>query len=337
MTTNPPEQLLDLVQSHRVTAVIYVAARLGLAELLRDGPRTVEELASRTHADRDALARLLVALSTVGICSRVGEGRYMLNELGAGLDGAAERSFKNWVIFEGSMLVRRWEGLLDSIMSGKTAAQLQDVDDNFDLMARTPEHVRIFNEAMTDLTRLVTHDLLKAYDFGTISHLMDVGGGSGELMGAVARAYSTIRGTVFDLPRCANTAKQHFERLGISDRVGFVAGDFFQSVHATGDAIILKSIIHDWDDERGCIILKNCRQALPPDGRLLLVERSMPESPGTDDADRSCAMSDLNMLRGPGGRERTEREYYWLLTESGFRPTALHRAGRFNLIESCLC
>jgi ubiquinone/menaquinone biosynthesis C-methylase UbiE len=337
MTTDPREKLSDLVQSHRVTAVIYVAARLGLAELLRDGPRTVEELASRTHTDRDALARLLVALSTVGICSRVGKGRYLLTELGSGLDGAAERSFKNWVIFEGYMLARRWDGLLDSIMSGKTAAQLQDVDDNFDLMARTPEHVRIFNEAMTDLTRLVTHDLLKAYDFGTISHLMDVGGGSGELMGAVARAYSTIRGTVFDLPRCANAANQHFERLGIFDRVGFVAGDFFQSVHATGDAIILKSIIHDWDDERGCIILKNCRQALPPDGRLLLVERSMPESPGTDDADRSCAMSDLNMLRGPGGRERTKTEYYRLLTESGFRPTAVHRAGRFNLIESCLC
>jgi len=337
MTTKAPEKLLDLIQSHRVTAVIHVAARLGLAELLRDGPRTVEELASLTHTDRDALARLLVALSTVGICSRVGEGRYLLTELGSGLDGAAERSFKNWVIFEGYMLARRWDGLLDSIMSGKTAAQLQDVDDNFDLMARTPEHVRIFNEAMTDLTRLVTHDLLKAYDFGTISHLMDVGGGSGELMGAVARAYSTIRGTVFDLPRCANAANQHFERLGISDRVGFVAGDFFQSVHATGDAIILKSIIHDWDDERGCIILKNCRQALPLDGRLLLVERSMPESPGNDDADRSCAMSDLNMLRGPGGRERTEREYYRLLTESGFRPTAVHRAGRFNLIESCLC
>jgi hypothetical protein len=141
---------------------------------------------------------LLVALSTVGICSRV-EGRYLLNELGAGLDGAAERSFKNWVIFEGSMLIRRWEGLLDSIMSGKTAAQLQDVDDNFDLMSRTPEHVRIFNDAMTDLTRLVTHDLLQAYDLSTISHLMDVGGGSGELIGAVARAYSTIRGTAFDL------------------------------------------------------------------------------------------------------------------------------------------
>lgn len=337
MTTDPREKLLDLVQSHRVTAVIYVAARLGLAELLRDGPRTVEELASRTHTDRDALARLLVALSTIGICASVGEGRYLLTELGAGLDGAAKRSFKNWVIFEGSMLARRWDGLLDSIMSGKTAAQLQDVDDNFDLMARTPEHVRIFNEAMTDLTRLVTHDLLQAYDFGAISHLMDVGGGSGELMGAVARAYSTIRGTVFDLPRCADAANQHFGHLGISDRVDFVAGDFFRAVPAVADAIVLKSIIHDWDDERSRIILGNCRKALPPKGRLLLVERAMPELPGPDDAGRSCAMSDLNMLRGPGGRERTEREYYRLLTESGFRPIAALRAGRFDLTESRLC
>jgi len=337
MTTDSPQKLMDLVQSHRVTAVIYVAARLGLAELLRDGPRTVDELASRTHTDRDALARLLVALSTVGICSRAGEGRYLLTELGAGLDGAAERSFKNWVIFEGSMLTRRWDGLLDSIMSGKTASQLQDVDDNFDLMARSPEQVQIFNEAMTDLTRLVTRDLLQAYDFGTINHLMDVGGGSGELMGAVARTHSTMRGTVFDLPRCADAANQHFGRLGISDRVDFVAGDFFQAVPVVVDAIILKSIVHDWDDERSRIILKNCRKALPQNGRLLLVERAMPELPGTDDADRSCAMSDLNMLRGPGGRERTESEYSRLLTESGFRPIAVVRAGRFNLTESRLC
>jgi ubiquinone/menaquinone biosynthesis C-methylase UbiE len=337
MTTDSPQKLMDLVQSHRVTAVIYVAARLGLAELLRDGPRTVDELASRTHTDRDALARLLVALSTVGICSRAGEGRYLLTELGAGLDGAAERSFKNWVIFEGSMLTRRWDGLLDSIMSGKTASQLQDVDDNFDLMARSPEQVQIFNEAMTDLTRLVTRDLLQAYDFGTINHLMDVGGGSGELMGAVARTHSTMRGTVFDLPRCADAANQHFGRLGISDRVDFVAGDFFQAVPVVVDAIILKSIVHDWDDERSRIILKNCRKALSQNGRLLLVERAMPELPGTDDADRSCAMSDLNMLRGPGGRERTESEYSRLLTESGFRPIAVVRAGRFNLTESRLC
>ncbi len=181
---------------------------------------------------------------------------------------------------------------------------------------------------------VVTPEVLRAYDFGAISHLMDVGGGSGELIGAVAKKYPNIRGTVFDLPRCAEAANRHFDRLAISDRAGFLAGDFFQSIPSGTDAIILKSVIHDWNDERCCIILRNCHQALPKDGKLLLVERLMPESPGVSNEDRAHVMSDLNMLRGPGGRERTEKQYHRLLTESGFRPTSLHPAGRFNVIES---
>jgi O-methyltransferase domain/Dimerisation domain len=333
-STNPILKLLDLIQSHRITAVIYVAAKLGLAELLRDGPRTVDELAKATGAHRDALARLLTALSTLGICSLAREDRYSLTEVGAGLDGDAEHSIKHWAIFEGEMLAKRWNGLLESIMTGKTAAEIQNVANSFDLMARGPQNVAIFNAAMTDMTRLVTPDVLRAYDFGAISHLMDVGGGSGELIGAVAKKYPSIRGTVFDLPRCAEVANRHFDRLGISGRAGFLAGDFFQSIPSGSDAIILKSVIHDWNDERSCIILRNCRQALPRDGTLLLVERLMPESPGVSNEDRANAMSDLNMLRGPGGRERTENEYHRLLTESGFRPTTLHPAGRFNVIES---
>jgi cyclopropane fatty-acyl-phospholipid synthase-like methyltransferase len=224
--------------------------------------------------------------------------------------------------------------MLESIMTGKTAAEIQNVANSFDLMARVPEHVSMFNAAMTDMTRLVTPEVLRAYDFGAISHLMDVGGGSGELIGAVARKYPDIRGTVFDLPRCAEVANRHFDHLGISGRATFLAGDFFQSIPSGADAIILKSVIHDWNDERSGIILRNCRQALPKDGTILLVERLMPESPGVSDEDKAHAMSDLNMLRGPGGRERTEKQYHRLLTESGFRPTSLHPAGRFNVIES---
>ena len=198
-STRPILRLLDLIQSHRVTAVIYVAAKLGIAELLRDGPQTLDELAKATGTDKDALGRLLTALSTLGICSLAGEDRYSLTEMGAGLDGDTEHSFKHWAIFEGEMLSKRWNGMLESIMTGKTAAEIQNVADSFDLMARVPENVSMFNAAMTDMTRLVTPDVLRAYDFGAISHLMDVGGGSGELIGAVARKYPDIRGTVFDL------------------------------------------------------------------------------------------------------------------------------------------
>lgn len=176
-SSNSAVKLLDLIQSHRVTAVIYVAAKLGIAELLRDGPKSLDALAKATGADRNALGRLLTGLSTVGVCARPDDERYSLTEIGTALDGAADHSAKSWAIFEGEMLSKSWNGLLESVMTGKTAAQLLGLNDSFDLMSRTPENVRIFNAAITDLTRLVTPDILSAYDFGCISHLMDVGAG----------------------------------------------------------------------------------------------------------------------------------------------------------------
>jgi hypothetical protein len=327
-------KLLDLIQSHRVTAVIYVAAELGIAELLRDGAQSLDELTEATGADRHALGRLLTALSTVGLCSRVDTDRYSLTEIGAALDGSAEQSFKAWAIFEGDMLFKSWHGMLETIMTGKTAAHLLGARNSFDLMARTPASVGIFNAAMADLTRFVTPDVLSAYDFGRINRLMDVGGGSGELVGAVARKYPHIRAIVFDLPRCEEAATRHLERAGVSGRTSFAAGDFFEAIPKLADAIILKSVIHDWNDERSSVILRNCRGALPANGTLLLVERMMPEAPGTSAEDRANAMSDLNMLRGPGGLERTERQYRHLLNESGFDPVAVFPAGRFSLIEA---
>jgi hypothetical protein len=323
-----------LIQSHRVTAVIYVAAKLGLAELLRDRPLSANELAKATGANEQALNRLLVALSTIGICALAREDRYSLTEMGTGLDGDAEHSFKAWAIFEGQVLSSSWNRLLDSIMTGKTAAQLQGASNSFDLMAQNPETVRLFNAAMVDLTRFVTPNILRAYDFNEITHLMDVGGGSGELIGAIATRYPHIKGTVFDLPRCAESAIDHLNRMGVGARADFLPGDFFQSVPSGADAIIMKSIIHDWNDERSLLILHNCRRALPPNGTLLLVERIMPESPTLNDEHAEQALSDLNMLRGPGGLERTEKEYRRLLEKAGLHPLAVHRAGLFSVIEA---
>ena len=327
-------RLFDLIQSHRVTAVIYVAARLGLAELLRDGPLALGELAKATGADERALGRLLTALATVGICSRSGEDRYALTDVGACLDGAAEHSFKSWAFLEAELISKSWSGMLDSIMTGKTGAQLQGIDDSFELMGRTPELVDKFNVAMVELTRLVTPNVLQSYDFSGISHLMDVGGGSGELLGAIAQQHRKLRGTVFDLPRCTETANKHLRQIGVGDRVEFVAGDFFKAVPAIADAIILKSIIHDWDGTRSVAILQNCRKALPSGGKLLLVERLMPEMPTMSDEDREQALSDLNMMRGPGGLERTEKQYRELLNQSGFDLVTTYTAGRFNVIEA---
>ena len=182
-------KLLDLIQSHRVTAVIYVAAKLGIADLLAERSKVTWMNSSRQPAPISAaLARLLAALVTIGICARAEAGSlHDWAKAGAALVGDASPSFKAWAILEGELLSRTWSGMLETIMTGKTAAQLQGFDNSFDLMARMPETVRIFNAAMAELTALVTADVLAAYDFSRISHLLDVGGGSGELIGAVAQ------------------------------------------------------------------------------------------------------------------------------------------------------
>ena len=203
-------KLLDLIQSHRITIVIYVAVKLGIAELLRDGPRKLGELARATGAHQEALGRLLLALETVGICRRSEQDGYAVTELGLALDSSADQSFKAWAVFEGEMLSKSWNGMLKSVMTGKSAAQILGFESSFELMSQSPENVEKFNAAMVDLTRLVTPAILLAYDFGNISHLMDVGGGSGELIGAITGEYPQLFGTVFDLPKMRRCCEQTF-------------------------------------------------------------------------------------------------------------------------------
>jgi hypothetical protein len=325
--------LLDLIQSQRITAVIYTAARLDIAALLRNGPQSLDAIAAATSTHRGSLRRLLTALSTIGLCTE-SDGRYELTDVGAALDDASENSFRAWAIFEGEMLSKSWGGLLETVVSGRTAAELAGAADSFELMARMPERIPVFNAAMVELTRSVTPLVLEAYDFSRISHLLDVGGGAGEFAAAVAVKYPRLRATVFDLPRCEGAATQLLSKAGVSNRVDFVAGDFFAAVPAIADLIVLKSVIHDWNGERSLLILRNCRKALPQAGSLLLVERIMPARPSHSDQDRSVVMSDLNMMRGPGGCERTIEAYRHLLADAGFRAGRVHAAGRFSVIEA---
>jgi len=326
--------LFDLIASHRITAVVYVAVRLGVADCLAEGPRTARELAHRTEAHEQSLRRLLRALVTIGVCRQVGPEQFELTPIGGHLAGSAEQSLKAWALFEGELLSRSWSGLLDSIRTGKTAAALAGIDDSFDLMAQNPERVKVFNEAMVALTRHVIPGVLSAYDFSPIGRLIDVGGGYGELLCAILKAYPSMRGAIYDLARCAEGANKHLNEAGLSGRCEFISGSFFESVPTGADAVIMKSIIHDWDDARSIKILQNCRQALTQRGKLLLVERIMPEIPNADTEHCSVALSDLNMLRGPGGSERTECEYRELLSKGGFKVTRVLAAGRSNVIEA---
>ena len=326
--------LLDLIGSQRITAVIHAAARLGLADLLAEGPQTVRQLAERSGVHEPSLRRLLRALVSVGVCARSGTDRFELTPLGAPLAASAPQSLKAVALFEGELLWHSWGALVESIRSGKTSAELAGLENSFDLMGRNPEAVATFNAAMVAFTRAIVPDVLAAYDFRGVTRLIDVGGGYGELLGAILQTHPSMHGAIFDLPRCAEGARTHLADVGVGERAEFIAGSFFESVPGGADAVIMKSILHDWNDQRCTVILTNCRRALPRHGRLLLVERLMPEEPEVKAEHRSVTLSDLNMLRGPGGCERTEGEYRTLLDASGFRMTRVLPAGRSHVIEA---
>ena len=334
--SDPSVALYDLITSQRITAVICVTARLGIADILAEGPKTSDELAERTGAHLRSLRRLLRSLIAIGICRQAGSERFELTAIGAHLAGNANPSLKAWALFEGELLWRSWGGLLESIRTGKSATELEGFDDRFERLAQNPEIARTFDEAMVALTGTVLTSVVGAYDFSSIRRLMDVGGGYGQLMIAILKAYPSVRGAVFDLPHCAEGARRHIAAAGLGDRCEFIPGSFFDPVPTGADALILKSVINSFDDERNLKILGNCRSALPAAGKLLLVERIMPDTPGQNPEHLAVILSDLNMLRAAGSYERTESEYRELLRKNGFRVLHVLPAGRVSVIETAV-
>jgi O-methyltransferase domain/Dimerisation domain len=325
--------LLNLIDGHRVTAVIYVAARLGIADLLVEGPKSIPELARLTDTHERSLLRLMRALVKLAICTEASDGRFQLTEVGTHLAANTERSLKAFVLLEGGMLRSSWSELLESIRSGKTAAELagRTVQEHFAKMATTNRG--LFDEAMVSLTRMAVPAVLSAYDFSGISKLMDVGGGLGELMVAILKQYPSMRGIIFDLPHCEKGAKKNISDARVADRCEFIAGSFFESVPTGADAVIMKSIIHDWNDERCVRILQNCRRVLGSGARLMLIDKLIPEKFEPGGGDLFVFLDDLNMLRGPGGCERTPSEFRALLAKGGFNMRRVVTTGRYSIIE----
>ena len=330
---NRPASVLDLVQSHRITAVIYAAAKLNLAEAIGDGEASVAELARVVSADEGALRRLLVGLVTIGLCRQVDRSRFAMTDVGRQLDAAGDPSFKDWVLFESEIIAQSWNGLADSVLSGKSAAELGGGGGSLYAATVDPERARRFDAAMVSLTRSLVPGIVEAHDFAEASVVMDIGGGGGELIGGVVLRNPHLRGIAFDLARCESDAHAHFDRLGIAGRCRFVAGDFFTRVPGGADTFLMKSVLHNWRDDRCEVILRNCRDALPAGGTLIVVERLMPDPATTGSRDRACVMSDLNMLRGPGGRERTEAEYRRLADSAGFAYVRTSGIGVFSLLQ----
>jgi SAM-dependent methyltransferase len=314
----PAATMRALIGVFRVSRLLHVAASLGLADLLRDAPRTSEELATTTGTHAPSLARALRALVAIGVLAQDAQGRYGLTPLGATLRSDLPGSLRAWALFAlGEENHRVWGELLHSVRTGETAFEHVYGMSVWEYRTRNPEHARLFDAAMAALMAGVDTALAAAYPFSSVRRVVDVGGGDGTLLITLLRAHPKLEGVLFDLPHVAKNARRRIEEAGLAERCAIVAGDVFASVPSGGDCYLLARVIHDWDDERAVAILRNCCRAMTEQGRLLLLERIYPAWLEPSPALHAAAMTDLTMLVATGGRERTEAEYRGLLAAAG--------------------
>jgi SAM-dependent methyltransferase len=313
------EKLVRLVNGGAMSQAMSVAADLGIADLLASGPKSADQLAHAAGCDPSSLRRLLRALASADLCNENDDGSFSLTRAGSLLRDDATDSLRYWAIWWGQYLWPEWGNLLHSVKTGESARTLATQTIGLDHLEHDAEAAAIFNRAMTELTRLIAGSVARSYNFSEIRRIVDVGGGYGELLAAILSHYPALSGVLFDRPHAMAGARRLFEAHGISSRCETVAGNFFEFVPTGADCYLLKSVIHDWNDERSLVILQTCRKAVAMDGKLLLVEQIMPDRMEPSLSHQDVARRDLTMLIGPGGRERTEQEFGNLLDAGGFK------------------
>ena len=321
-TASRPEaaaRLLELIQMRLVSEAIHVIAVLGIADLVADAPKNVEQLAEATGASAPFLGRVLRALSKFDVFSQDSAGRFALAPLGEFLESGVAGSLEAAALFfggeAGSSSIRLF---LESVMTGESAIQKMSAGKGiFDWLQRDPERTKLFNSMMTSFSALHLTGLLEAYDFSQATMIVDVGGGHGRIISEILTKYPGARGILFDLPHAFEGGRQTITRAGLADRCDVISGDFFVSVPAGADAYVLSRVIHDWDDETTVAILRIVRKAIAANGKLILLENML-----RPDGDSIYpVLSDLNMLLLTGGCERTEAEYRTVFRAAGFELT----------------
>lgn len=307
------EALQEHILGYQRTQVLYVAARLGLADRLAEGPTDADALASRVHAHPESLYRLLRALEVLGIVGEPEPGTFALTASGKLLCADSPSGLHDDVLMSVELSWPEWGRLEDTIRSGRPATPEVRGEDFFGHLHANPESARLFNRVMQHMVGTMAQAVIEAYDFRPFRRIVDVGGGSGQLLSVILRAAPEARGVIYDLPATAEEARAFMNAQGLGDRCECTGGDFFASVPA-GDVILLSGVIGDWDDEQCVRIFRNCRAAIEPGGKLLLLERVVvPEEPPPP-----SAFLDLHMLVLLGGTGRSAAEFRRVLSPAGF-------------------
>lgn len=289
---------------------LYVAAKLGIADLLVAGPLTAADLAGVVGADADSLFRIMRLLAARGIFDLDDLGRFALNAAAEQLKTDETGSMRDLVLVFGEEFYQAFGELLTAVKTGRDAFRITYGRGLFDYLNEYEDRGRAFDRAM-GAGAVFFKSIPGAYDFSGLQTVVDVGGGNGTLLGSILQAHSHLKGILYDAGPVVEAAAAGLRAQGVGDRVELVPGDFFESIVAGGDAYLFSRILHDWTDDQCAGILKNCREAINPGGRLLVVERLLPGPYAT--------ATDVNMLAVTGGRERSREEFADLMSITGFR------------------
>jgi SAM-dependent methyltransferase len=312
----PHAQLIRIGISIWASRAVFAAAHLRLADLLADGPRNSTDLASATGTHEPSLYRLMRSLASLSVLTEVEPRRFALTTLGAALRSEAPGAARATLMtLAGDWQWKAWGDFLYSLQTGEAAIGKVFGAPLFEFLAQHPAEAADFSDAMVGRHGHQPPVIAAAYDFGRFKTLVDLGGASGHLLTTILRANPGLRGILFDLPHVISDARKRVDERGVGDRCELIVGDFFKEVPAGHDGYVLSHVLHDWKDHENIAILRQCRRAIAPDGRLLIVEIVLP--PG--DAPHEGKILDLLMLTVTGGIERTADEFAALLAAADFK------------------
>ena len=315
-TQSPQDYLIQIATAHWMSRFLYVAARMNLADQLAERPKTAEELAEATGAAAPPLYRFMRTLAGLGLFTDDSEHRFSLTPLGQPLRTGTAGSVRGSVLtLGGDIFTRALDHLHYSVQTGRTSFEKAFGVPLFDWLASHPAEASMFSETMVGLHGAEPPAVAAAYDFAEFGTIVDVGGATGNLLSTILGCYQKPRGILFDLPHVVADAPELISARGLANRIKIESGSFFENVPSDGDVYLLSHVIHDWSEPQCLTILGNCRRAMQPNSRLLIIEMVLP----TGNAPHFGKMLDIIMLAVPGGQERTEPEYRALLDKAGFR------------------
>lgn len=334
---SPALKLSRLVAGAWIPHAVHTATALGIVDAMAEGALSACEIARRIHGNHGGVHRLLRALTSIGICQALQDDRFELTAMGDCLRSDSLYSLRSWALLMGAdEMSHSWNGLTQSVQTGGVAGNLPDAFDPFQyLVEQRPEYAETFYAAMAEMTHLMATAVTTTYDFNPFNCIIDVGGGNGALLTSILKASPDARGILFDFSHRRDIASAIAKREGVYNRWTFEAGSFFEAVPSGGDIYLLKSVLHDWDDENGECILKACRATMTERARLLVIEMVI-RDPARESAREAMIFgTDLSLLATLRGRERTLDDFRWLLGTAGFRISrVLETASAFDLIEA---